>query len=145
MVFDLKPVEWISLMSFALALGSLIARFITNNPSAKEHFATAALVFLVLAIGVFTSFSFQRAREIERMEARIVAILGDGEKTRDAVVAELDGVNPELFNAAFEALKNEERIQSRFMECKLTQRQTVSARFWSVKPGTTGQDCLSAR
>lgn len=134
MWLDLAPTELLSVASFSLALAGLLVRFIVPTPTAREHLASAALVFMVLALGLTTFHSARRAHDITQLGERIVVTLGNSEKTFDQVLAEVGYPELRLLSAAFESLAASGRLETRLETVRLTQRQSVQVRLWRVVP-----------
>lgn len=134
MIPDLSPTEWVSIASFSLGLGALVARFFTKHPSAKEHLTTAALIFVIASVAVTTSQSMLRARDATRLAERIVFSIGNQEKTTDQVQVELNFPDPKLFASAMAMLEREGKTVSRVIEVQLPTRQVAPLRLWRVNP-----------
>ena len=133
MLPDLTPVEWLSIASFSLALGGFVLRFFVSNPSAKAHLAAAALLLAVVALGINVLDSARRAHEVKQLSGRIIEILGDGEKTLDQVLIELNSPDLKTLAKAFALLDSEDRLDNRLEEVHLTRQQTVQVRLWRAK------------
>jgi hypothetical protein len=123
----------LSIGSFSLGLGTLVMRFFVA-PSAKEYLVVAAVIFFVAASAIAIGDWNHRAREVTRLSTQIVAVIGNGEKTRDQVAAEVGETDSNLFSAAFDQLRVQGELDSRLATVSLTPQQTIVIRLWYARP-----------
>lgn len=133
MLPDLTSLEWLSIASFSLALGGLVLHFFVSKPSAKSHLAAAALTLAVVALGINVLQSARDTHEVKQLSGRIIEILGDGEKTFDQILIELNSPDLKTSAKAFALLDSEGKLDNRLEEVRLTRQQTVQVRLWRAK------------
>jgi hypothetical protein len=133
MIPNLSPTEWLSIGSFSLGFGAVLARLFVNNPSVKAHLSTAVLILAIIAISINTIQSAKHAREVQQLSNRILSVLGNQEKTADQIVIDLNYQDFKAVTLALASLEDAGSVESRVVEAEVTTKFKVSVRLWRVQ------------
>ncbi len=136
---DLTPFEWLSIANFSLALAGLVVLSFISKPSAKKHLLAATLLFAVVALGINALYSARYAHEVRNLGGRIIDTLGNGEKTFDQVLIDLNNPDSKMCARAFALLDAEGRLDNRLEMVSLARQQTVLVRLWWAKANRQNQ------
>jgi len=132
----LSPMEWVSVASFSLSLGALLARSLTKsaNASTRAHLLAAVVLLAVTSGAVGTANSLRRVARVEALADRIYVAIGNQEKTTDQLLIELGALEEKSFSAAMGLLEARNRIDSRVEEVPFHRGRPLFVRLWRGIP-----------
>lgn len=103
---------YLPIASFALAVGTLVARFAERSSGARPHLITALLVFLVLSLAATGVATFVERGRIHSLADEIISVIGNRQKTYDEILFETRSSRGASVAVAIELLERHRRIGS---------------------------------
>lgn len=103
---------FLPIASFALAVGTLVARIKLQEKGARPHLVTALIVFAGVASLATVLVLYAERLRIARLADDVVTVIGNSRKTYDEILIEVKSPAGASLPVALDLLDKEQRIGS---------------------------------
>ncbi len=107
-----RLLQYLSIASFALAVGALLARFREKDGGAKTQLVAALLVFVILASGATAGVVIGERSRTRALADEVVKVIDNQKMTFDDILSQVKDPDRTALSAALGLLDAQQRIGS---------------------------------